>query len=236
MKRSLFAIGTFFIVAGHAAAGVQTKDRLDTCVSYYRDGDYQKAADSIKALLPLIADKREEAEAYKYLGFSYVMLDRTDKAKEYFGVAIEKFPQMTIDTLEVPPNISNVFKQVRAETQAGAGERKVQGKKGGRVALASLMTATGAIGVGAGVFFFHKAYRAHRDYENTINDFDPPWVRMRNNVILGSCVTALAAADLYFGLRLFLKKPATPATPASPASQKIGMVVSGDRVALSIDF
>jgi hypothetical protein len=95
------------------------------------------------------------------------------------------------------------------------------------------MTATGAIGVGAGVFFFHKAYRAHRDYENTINDFDPPWVRMRNNVILGSCVTALAAADLYFGLRLFLKKPATP---ASPASQKVGMVVSGDRVALSIDF
>jgi len=44
---------------------VPTKGRLDTCVSYYRDGDYQKTADSIKALLPLIADKREEAEAYK---------------------------------------------------------------------------------------------------------------------------------------------------------------------------
>jgi tetratricopeptide (TPR) repeat protein len=231
MKRSLFAIVIVCIVAGHAVAGVPTKGRLDTCVSYYRDGDYQKAADSIKALLPLIADKREEAEAYKYLGFSYVMLDQTDKAKDFFGVALEKFPQMTIDTLEVPPNISNVFKQVKLETQTGKKDQDTKGKNSKKkIMLASVMTATGAIGVGAGAFFFVKAYRAHRDYESTINDFDSPWVRMRNSVIIGSCVTALAAADLYFGLHLFLKKP------TSLSSQKVGMTVTENGVAMAIDF
>ena len=228
MKRLLLITGIVILAVGqYAAAGVPAKIRLDTCISYYRDGDYQKTADSIKTLLPLIADKRLEAEAYKYLAFSYVMLDQTDRAKEYFSVALEKFPKMTIDTLEVPPNVSNVFKQVKLETQAGAGGHGVQGKKGGHVALASLMTATGAIGIGAGVLFFHRAYRAHRDYENTINDFDPPWVRMRNSVIIGSCVTALAAADLYFGLRLFFNRP---------SSQKVGMTVTGDRIAVAVDF
>jgi tetratricopeptide (TPR) repeat protein len=228
MKQLLLMIGTFlFAVGQYAAAGVPTKGRLDTCVSYYRDGDYQKAADSIKALLPLIADKQEEAEAYKYLGFSYVMLGQTDKAKQFFGVAIEKIPQMTIDTLEVPPNVSNVFKQVRAEMRAGAGNQKILGKNKGRVAPASALTATGAISAGVGGYFLYKGYQAHHDYEMTINDFDRNWRRMSTSLIIGGCAFVFAAADVYFGLRLLNNKT---------SSKKIGMTVTGNRIAAAFYF
>ena len=231
MKQLLLITGILILAAGqYAAAGVSVKIRLDSCVSYYKDGDYQKAADSITALLPLIADKRLEAEAYKYLGFSYVMLDQTDKAKEFFSVALEKFPQMTIDTLEVPPNIAIVFKQAGIERQMETGEiveKKVQERDRKRTIVATLCTVTGAIGTGTGGYFLYRGYRAHRDYANTINDFDTPWNRMRNNLIVGSCVTVFAAADLYFGLRLFFKKP---------SSQKIGMTAAGNGIAVSVDF
>jgi tetratricopeptide (TPR) repeat protein len=228
MKQLLLITGIFILAAGqYAAAGVPAKIRLDTCISYYKDGDYQKTADSIKALLPLIADKRLEAEAYKYLGFSYVMLDQTDKAKEFFSVALEKFPKMTIDTLEVPPNVSSVFKQVKLETRMGKKSPGIQGKDTKRVVLASIMTGTGAVSAGAGGYFFIKGYRAYRDYKNAINDFDPPWKRTRNNLIIGSCVTVFAAADLYFGLRLFFKKQ---------PSQKVGMTVTVNSIAVAVDF
>src|SRR5512136_753099 len=111
VKQVQFLIWTgMFIVGMFSAAGGAAKSRLDSCISYFKDGDYQKAVDSINLLLPLITDRRQEAEAYKYLGFSYIMLDKIDKAKEYFSVALEKFPGMTIDTLEVPPNIASIFK------------------------------------------------------------------------------------------------------------------------------
>jgi tetratricopeptide (TPR) repeat protein len=231
MKQLLLMAGIIILGAGQCAvAGVPVKIRLDACVSYYKDGDYQKAADSIKALLPLIADKRVEAEAYKYLGFSYVMLDQIDQAREFFRVVLEKFPQMTIDTLEVPPNVAIVFKQTRIERQMETGEiveKKVQEQDRKRTVFATLCTVTGAIGAGAGGYFLYQGYRAHRDYENAINDFNSPWNKMKKDLIIGGCVTVFAAAGLYSGLRLFFKKP---------SSQKAGLTVNRDRIAVTIDF
>jgi len=50
---------------------------------------------------------------------------------------------------------------------------------------------------------------------------------MKKDLIIGGCVTVVAAAGLYSGLRLFFKKP---------SSQKAGMTVNRDRIAVTIDF
>jgi tetratricopeptide (TPR) repeat protein len=238
VKHLPLIMGTFMLVMGHtAAAEGPAKSRLDSCISYYKDGDYQKAVDSIMVLLTLISDRREEAEAYKYLGFSYVMLDKIDKAKEYFGVALEKFPRMTIDTLEVPPNIVAVFKLARFETGGKEPQEKAAPKPAPKPALASALTAIGTISAGVGGYFFYKAYQAHREYRNVnyahtlYPDFDTPWNRMKRDLIIGSCAAGAAAVSLYFGLRLLFRKPAEPAS-----SQKLGVTFEGNGIAVTAEF
>lgn len=238
MKKTLLMMtGTLMFVFGqYVFAADATTARLDSCKAYYEDGDYQKAADSIKALLPLISDRRDEAEAYKYLGFSYVMLDLINKAKDFFRVALEKFPQMMIDTLEVPPNISIVFKQAKLETQMEKGEildKTIQGKKTKRTVFASLLTAAGTLSAGAGGYFLYKGFQAHSDYVNATDsaDCDRYWKDMSKDFIIGGCATGVAAAALYFGIRMFVKKPAQQA-----ASQKVGIRVNGNSFALTVLF
>ena len=237
MKRTALIIGIIMLVCGqYVFADNATTARLDTCKAYYEDGDYQKAADSIKALLPLISDRREEAEAYKYLGFSYVMLDLINKAKDFFRVALEKFPQMMIDTLEVPPNISIVFKQAKLETQMEKGEildKKVQASNTKRVVFASLLTAAGTISAGGGGYFFYKGFQAHTDYRNATDSAscERYWQDMSKDFIIGGCATGAAAAALYFGIRLFVKKPAQ-----QTALQKVGVRVNRNSFALTVLF
>jgi len=43
------------------------------------------------------------------------MLGRIDRAKENFSNALNKLPDLQIDTLECPPNISIIFNQVKLE-------------------------------------------------------------------------------------------------------------------------
>jgi tetratricopeptide (TPR) repeat protein len=234
-KTLLMMTGTVLFVFGqYVFADEATTARLDTCKAYYEDGDYQKAADSIKALLPLISDRREEAEAYKYLGFSYVMLDLINKAKDFFRVALEKFPQMMIDTLEVPPNISIVFKQAKLETQMEKGEildKKVQAKNTSRIVLGSFLTAAGAVSTGTAGYFFYKGFKDRDTYRNATEGFDNKWSTMQNDFIIGGCATGVAAAALFFGTRLLFKKPAQKDAP-----QKVGIRVDGNSFALTVLF
>jgi hypothetical protein len=164
------------------------------------------------------------------------MLDLIDKAKEFFRVALEKFPQMAIDTLEVPPNITIVFRQAKLETQLEKGEindKKIDEKqqRHNRVVFASILTATGAVSVAAGGYFFYEARHEHSQYElpATQTELDSHWSAMQRDLIIGGCVTAFAAVDLFFGLRLFAKKP-----PNSP--QKVGIIIEGNRIALERAF
>jgi tetratricopeptide (TPR) repeat protein len=91
------------------------RERLNSCISLYKDGDYQKAADSLQVLVPLLAKPEDQMEAYKYLGFSYGMLNWIDKSKAAFKTVLKKYSAMDIDTLEVPPNIAIIFKQAKLE-------------------------------------------------------------------------------------------------------------------------
>lgn len=241
MKRLLLMTGIIIGMCGQCVfADGTTIDRLDSCIAYYEDGEYQKAADSIKALLPLISDRLQEAEAYKYLGFSYVMLDLINRAKDFFRVALEKFPQMVIDTLEVPPNISIVFRQAKLETQMEKGEildKKVQKKKTQRTVFASLLTAAGTVSVGAGGYFIFKGFKAHQNYTNATDsaDCDFYWKTMSKDYIIGGCATGAAAAALYFGIRMFIKKPA-PQAPPQKAGPKAGLRVEGNSIMLTVLF
>jgi tetratricopeptide (TPR) repeat protein len=213
LKSLLFSFFILSLFVHLAAADDGVKSKLDTCISYYEDGDYQKAVDSIKALLPMISDKRDEAEAYKYIGFSYVMLDMINKAKDFFKVALEKFPQMVIDTLEVPPNITIVFKQTKIETQMEKGELVAKEKPSNRPIIATIFGATGVVSGIVGGYFLYTGYKSLQNYNNLSSGADPGqynlyWDRQRNDFIVGGVVAGVACASITTAVYLFVKKPA----------------------------
>lgn len=105
------------------------RSKLDICIYLYENGKYQEAVDSLKALLPQVTDPDEQADAYKYLAFSYVMLDMVNQAKRNFDSLLIKFPKAEIDTISVPPNITVVFKQSKLERQL-VEEKELEKKKG----------------------------------------------------------------------------------------------------------
>ncbi|MBN2189210.1 MAG: hypothetical protein JW699_07135 [Chitinispirillaceae bacterium] len=241
MKKIPLIAGILMLICGqYVFADETTTARLDSCIAFYEDGDYQKAADSIKALLPLIADRLEEAEAYKYLGFSYVMLDLINKAKDFFRVALEKFPQMVIDTLEVPPNISIVFKQAKLETQMEKGEildKKVQESRTKKTVIGALVTATGAVCLGVGGYFIYKGLQVNSDYQNEQNpnaDFD--WyIKIRNqDYLMGGCASGAGLAALGYGIWMLVQKPAQKDKKEPP--KKVGIRVDGNSFALTVSF
>jgi tetratricopeptide (TPR) repeat protein len=195
-------------------ADESTKIKLDSCVGYFEDGEYQRAVDSLKALLPMIADEQEEAEAYKYLGFSYVMLDMINKAKDFFRVALEKFPQMVIDTLEVPPNITIVFKQTQLEAKMAKGEivdRDLQRRNEKRVIIASVLTATGTIAGGVGGYYLYRGYKTYHDYKEYSKPdgdvIDSLVKKYTKEYWIGGTATGFGIINLGIATWLFVKKP-----------------------------
>ena len=79
------------------------------------NGDYEKAIDCLTLLILYTHNSNDSIAIFKYLGFSYGMLGRIDRAKENFSNALNKLPDLQIDTLECPPNISIIFNQVKLE-------------------------------------------------------------------------------------------------------------------------
>lgn len=194
-------------------ADESTKIKLDSCVGYFEDGEYQRAVDSLKALLPMIANEQEEAEAYKYLGFSYVMLDMINKAKDFFRVALEKFPQMVIDTLEVPPNIAIVFKQTQIEAKMAKGEivdKDLQRRSEKRIIIASVLTVTGAITGGVGGYYLYRGYTSYRNYK----EYSKPDGDVIDSLVnkytkeywIGGTATGFGIINLGIATWLFVKK------------------------------
>jgi tetratricopeptide (TPR) repeat protein len=189
--------------------------RLEFCISDYKDGDYQKAADSLQVLLPLLSDPEDQVEAYKYLGFSYGMLNRIEKSKTIFKTVLEKFPGMDIDTLEVPPNIAIIFKQAKLErkietidTLNSAKPRIVVQK---RNIVAPVLLLTGAIlsaGAGGNLFYYgNQQYQKYKSLDNPDqNALDRYYSDYRNSYIAGAACAGVSAVLLPVSLYLFMKK------------------------------
>ncbi|MBN2036658.1 MAG: hypothetical protein JW768_07960 [Chitinispirillaceae bacterium] len=218
MARVVIIAVWFLGICSVSFADESTKAKLDSCILYYQDGEYQKTVDSLKALLPLISNRQEEIEAYKYLGFSYVMLDMISKAKEFFRVALEKFPAMVIDTLEVPPNITIVFKQTQLETKMAKGDildKDVQRRNEKRVITATVIAATGTVAAGVGGYFCYRGYRS-RDHYFNVNAEDPDrqeqldyWgEKFQRELLIGGVTAGTGVIELGLATWLFFRKPA----------------------------
>jgi tetratricopeptide (TPR) repeat protein len=189
--------------------------RLESFISAYKDGDYQKTADSLQALLPSLSDHEDQMEAYKYLGFSYGMLNRIDKSKNVFKTALDKYPGMDIDTLEAPPNIAIIFKQAKLEkkiekidtSSTGTVHVIVQKKN---VAVPVVLLSLAIISAAAGADLLYYGNQQYRNYKSVDtpdqNVLDKYYSEFRNAYIAAAACAAVTAVLLPVSLHLFVKK------------------------------
>jgi hypothetical protein len=107
---SLGVIGTCPVHGENAAY-----DSTEACISFYKNGEYEKAIDCLTLMQSQMHNGSIDTNIIKYLGFSYGMLGRIDLAKKNFNSVLDLAPEMQIDTLECPPNISIIFNQAKLE-------------------------------------------------------------------------------------------------------------------------
>lgn len=205
-------LGSRFVVQ---AEGTPGRERLNSYISFYQDGDYRKAADSIDALIPMLTDPEDQMNAYKYLGFSYAMLNRIDKSKDAFKTALKKYSAMEIDTLEVPPNITIIFKQAKLELKL----EKIDTTKTVRtyiivqkknIALPTILLSLSVVSLGAGANLAYYGYQQRQKY-NTFNTPDQKILdKYYNNSIysfIGAGVCGVTTCVLFpISLYLYNKK------------------------------
>jgi tetratricopeptide (TPR) repeat protein len=199
--------------------------RIESSVSDYQNGEYRKAADSLQAILPSLKVPEDLMEAYKYLGFSYGMLNLIDKSKMLFKTALEKYPAMDIDTLEVPPNIAIIFNQAKLEKKiekidasikenppkATASDRVNQPIVEKKSVVAPVLLLSAAIvSAGAGGNLFYYGSQQYQKYASLDvpdqNVLDGYYARYRNSFIAGAGCAGLAAVLLPISIYLFVKK------------------------------
>ena len=183
------------------------RSKLDLCIYLYENGKYAEALDSLKSLIPNVTDKRALAECYKYLGFTSVMLDMINSAKDNFNKMLAEYPDMEIDTIQVPPNITIVFKQVVTEKELE--QKKKRETELTRKSSLVITGTTGVLGLTAaalGVVFYVKESRAYDRYRSAR---DPEQIRdyrtdSENSLLLSRIFFGTSAAALLFtGYRLF---------------------------------
>ena len=201
------------------AEGLSGKMRLNLCVADYENGNYQKTAESLEALMPALSNPEEQMEAYKYLAFSYGMLNRIDKSKAVFTTVLKKFPGMNIDTLETPPNIAIILKQVKLEkkieTINSSHPKTIHPKtivvvQKKNVVLPVVLLSCSIICAGASGDLFYYAGQQHQKYKSVdVPDqglLDSYYSRYRNASIAGIVSAGVAAVLLPVSIYLFTKK------------------------------
>jgi hypothetical protein len=142
-----------------------SNDALKFCVSYYRDGYYNRTIECINDVLPNLTNTNDSLQAFKYLALSYGM-------------------NMEIDTLEFPPNIALIYNHVKLEkkieridtTKLKAPVLKATPQK--RSYGLATATLSGAIlSAGGAGFLFFRGLEARRDYtvERDQQKIDNAW-------------------------------------------------------------
>jgi tetratricopeptide (TPR) repeat protein len=146
-----------------------TTEGVGSCVSFFKNGEYEKAIDCLTLLILYTHTSNDSVAIFKYLGYSYGMLGRIDRAKENFNNALIKLPDLQIDTLECPPNISIIFNQVKLErkianidTIALARKVEVTPKKNPLVPVLLLTMAVAS--AGAGGYYYYSGNTLHDKY------------------------------------------------------------------------
>jgi tetratricopeptide (TPR) repeat protein len=209
----------------------ETATALQFSIIDYENGEYQKAADSLEKLIPTLPRGEDLEKAYKYLAFSYGMLNRIEKAKSVFQQVLGKFPAMTIDTLETPPNIAIIFKQVKLEKKierisASRPKPVVIIQKKNNTMPAILLSCSIAFAAGgAGLLYYgnqqHVKYLSITDANQPL--LDRYYSRYLEATIGGVGSAGVAAVLLPISVYLLTKKekpskgPAVSFNPAGPS-------------------
>jgi hypothetical protein len=201
------------------AAQVPIVDRIDSSIAMFRNGEYQKSADSLHFLLNLVWDRDDSLTVLKYLGFSYCMLSRTEDAKTQFRIALDKDPGMELDTLESPPTITVIFKRVQLErlekvmakidTTRKAEPKYIAPKKNPAVPIVLLTAAVAS--AGAGGYYLFNGHVLRQKYRSITspdqNALDRSYAAYRNAYITSAAFGAVTAVLLPISIYLFVKKP-----------------------------
>jgi len=149
-------VATVFLCAAAAApASNAIGARLDSCVQYYESGEYLKAIDSLNPIFPVLSSEQEQ-RAYRCLALSYAMLQMTARAQLVFDAALERYPSLRIDSLEVPPRIWTVFEETRLARETSA-VRKARVRKNVQISMASVILAASAVGLWGGGYLTGSA-------------------------------------------------------------------------------
>jgi len=161
-----------------------SNDALKFCVSYYRDGYYNRTIECINDVLPKLTNTNDSLQAFKYLALSYGMINRIEQAESCFRQALEKDPNLEIDTLEFPPNIALIYNHVKLEkrieqidtTKLKAPVLKATPKKRS-YGLATAMLSGAILSAGGAGFLFFRGLEARRDYsaERDQQKIDNAW-------------------------------------------------------------
>ncbi len=240
--REIVIVSAFFFLSIQAgmqsvhAQNAESHGRLEKAIASFKDGDYKKAADSCAVLLPLLSGT-DQREGYKYYGFSLAMLNRVDQAKAAFRTALDKFPGMDIDTLEVQPTIAIVFKQAKLEKTLATMDTVIKKKptvivqvQKKSVALPVTLLVCGIVSAGVSANCFYFGYQDMQKYNALTGpgaNFNYYYNEYRNLYIGGGITAGVAAVLVPVSIVLLAKK--------EPAPHKVSLVLqpNGARVAFS---
>ena len=210
----LFILTVCFLWKAVPAQNRSGQTKLESCIVNYENGEYQKTADSLERLAPALSSPEHQMEAYKYLAYSYGMLNRIEKSKTIFKLVLKKYPNMNIDTMEAPPNIAIIFKQVKLEnkieTMNSSHPKAIIVVQKKNVVLPVVVLSCSIMFAGASADLFYYGNQQHQKY-NSVNTpdqglLDVYYSKYRNATIAGAVSAGAAVVLLPVSLYLFTKK------------------------------
>ena len=204
MFRTMCVVALLVVLCSRPAhAEPTTSARLDSCIAYYRAGNFLKVVDSITMLMPFITEPADEVTLYQYLAFSYVMLEMSTMGKRLFSVALTKFPCMGVDTLVFPPQLTTLFYEAKVEREASlalgasAAGRSKRINLLTRKVIGSCLLASAVFGAGSSGYF----------YRDAIQEFDDKYTSGgRLSLWTGIALSAVSIAVIPLSLSLIVKR------------------------------
>jgi tetratricopeptide (TPR) repeat protein len=200
--------------------GNQGYDSSEACISLYKNGEYEKAIDCLTLMQSHTLDANSSISLFQYLGFAYGMLGRIDQAKKSFNTALNKAPDMQIDTLECPPNISIIFNQVKLERKiakiisapraAAPPVKRVEVTQKKSPFVPVLLLAGAVVSAGAGGYYYYSG-NTYRDKYHAVDVADQSLMdqyygKYKNAYIKSAVFLGLSAIMLPVATYLFLQK------------------------------
>lgn len=213
-------------ISGICATGNDTvfRETKVSCISLYKNGEYENAMDCLKLLIPYAHTVKDSVVIFKFMGFCNGMLGKIDQAKENFISVLNKLPDLQIDTLEVPPNISIIFNQVKLEQKTPKVDtvtvvKRVEVSQKKSPFIPVMLLAIAVASAGAGGYYYYSGNTLRDKYRalDTPNQvlMDKSYNDFKNAYIKSAVCFGVSAVLLPVSTYLFLHK--------GQASKHIGM-------------